>query len=143
MGEIPSGDALMVGILLDTHAIIWFFLNSSQISKKAVLPIEERVQTGAPIFLAAISLVEIIYLIEKGRIPQIALDRLEAQIISPDSPLKVIPLDIPVAQSLRKIPRKTVSDMPDRIIAATALHHSLPLVTSDSKIRLTGIETIW
>ncbi|PJB74400.1 MAG: PIN domain nuclease, partial [Armatimonadetes bacterium CG_4_9_14_3_um_filter_58_7] len=34
-------------------------------------------------------------------------------------------------------------DMPDRIIAATALHLGLSLVTRDSKIQGCGIPTIW
>ncbi|MEK7833969.1 MAG: PIN domain-containing protein [Acidobacteriota bacterium] len=48
-----------------------------------------------------------------------------------------------VADSLSQIPRTTVPDMPDRIIAATALTLGLPLVTCDHKIRaLTNIVTI-
>lgn len=43
-----------------------------------------------------------------------------------------------------EIPRATVPDMPDRIIAATALHLDLPLITSDTDIRkLTNIEVVW
>jgi PIN domain nuclease of toxin-antitoxin system len=33
--------------------------------------------------------------------------------------------------------------MPDRIIAATALHLSVPLITRDRKIHASSIETIW
>jgi len=36
-----------------------------------------------------------------------------------------------------------VPDLPDRIIAATALSHNLPLVTADHKIRASRIPTIW
>lgn len=55
----------------------------------------------------------------------------------------VVPLDSEVASSLRKIPRDAVPDMPDRIIAATALHLGLPLITRDRRIQSAGIETIW
>jgi len=49
-----------------------------------------------------------------------------------------------VASSLAKIPRLTVPELPDRIIAATALYLNLPLVTKDYKIRsLSVIQTIW
>jgi predicted nucleic acid-binding protein len=44
---------------------------------------------------------------------------------------------------LRRISRDVVPDMPDRIIAATALHLELPLVTSDRRIQQTEVETIW
>jgi predicted nucleic acid-binding protein len=33
--------------------------------------------------------------------------------------------------------------MPDRIIAATALHLDFPLVTHDQRIQTSGIKTIW
>jgi predicted nucleic acid-binding protein len=33
--------------------------------------------------------------------------------------------------------------MPDRIIAATALHLGLPLVTRDARIVASGINTVW
>lgn len=37
----------------------------------------------------------------------------------------------------------TNPDMPDRIIAGTALHLKLPLITRDHKIQLSQIDTIW
>lgn len=38
-----------------------------------------------------------------------------------------------------------VPDMPDRIIAATALHLSLsvPVISKDARIQLSGLTTIW
>ena len=48
-----------------------------------------------------------------------------------------------ISTSLRQIPRAAVPDMPDRIIAATALALELPLVTRDGKIRASNVETIW
>lgn len=40
--------------------------------------------------------------------------------------LSVAPLDSQVAEALRTVPGQLVPDMPDRIIAATGLHLSLP-----------------
>ena len=61
-----------------------------------------------------------------------------------DIGLKVVPLDLSVAKCLAKIPRLTVPEMGDRIIAATALYLDLPLVTKDHKIRnLSIIQTVW
>jgi predicted nucleic acid-binding protein len=48
-----------------------------------------------------------------------------------------------VAEAVAEVPRSAVPDMPDRIIAATALHLGLPLVSRDRLIQLSGIETIW
>ena len=53
-------------------------------------------------------------------------------------------LDTPIVQTMRRIPRETVPDMPDRIIAATALFLGLPLLTSDERIaRLGAIQCVW
>ena len=51
--------------------------------------------------------------------------------------------DLAVARSLGKVPREKVPDMPDRIIAATALSLGVPLITRDAAISASGIETIW
>ncbi len=49
-----------------------------------------------------------------------------------------------IAQTLQQIPRSTVPDMPDRIIAANPLHLNLLIVTKDRKIQaLQSIKTIW
>jgi PIN domain nuclease of toxin-antitoxin system len=85
----------------------------------------------------------VIYLVEKGRRPMAALERLMAVFENPGVALRIAPLDIDVTNFVQQIPRDTVPDMPDRIIAATALHLGLPLVTRDQRIRATGIEIIW
>jgi predicted nucleic acid-binding protein len=61
----------------------------------------------------------------------------------PESRLVVAPLDDVAATSVESIPRSAVPDMPDRIIAATALALGLPLVTRDAKISCSGLSVIW
>ena len=96
------------------------------------------------IFVSAISLVELRYLSEKGKIKPAVLPRILAEIDAPQPIISVIPLDRQVADNLAAIARTAVPDMPDRIIAATALTLSLPLITRDTKIRaLTSIVTVW
>jgi hypothetical protein len=54
------------------------------------------------------------------------------------------PLSRAIAETLHPIPRDSVPDMPDRIIAATALHLNLLLVTRDRKIQsLEKMQIIW
>lgn len=67
-----------------------------------------------------------------------------AEIDNPQPILEVIPIDRRVSDSLGQIPRLTVPDMPDRIIAATALLLNLSLVTADTKISaLSNVVTVW
>jgi PIN domain nuclease of toxin-antitoxin system len=59
------------------------------------------------------------------------------------STLEMFPVDLEVALALPRIARVDVPDMPDRIIAATALHLNVPLVSRDRQIQAAGIHTIW
>lgn len=94
--------------------------------------------------MSAITIVEITYLVEKGRLPEIALTRFIQVTSDANSGVIVMPLDSSIATALRQIPKDMVADMPDRIIAATALQLGLPLLTCDHKISaLTNIQTIW
>jgi len=97
------------------------------------------VEKGEPVYVS----VETIYLVERGRLPLEALHRLEAGLKHIASGLLVQAVDEDVAQAVHKVPRDVVPDMPDRIIAATAVHLGLPLITGDERIRSAGIKTIW
>ncbi len=48
-------------------------------------------------------------------------------------------LDTVTVRAVRQIPRAAVPDMPDRIIAATALSLRLPLIAVDERIRTAGV----
>ena len=129
--------------VLDTHAAIWYVFIRKRLSQDALRFIRHAVDSGRPTYVSAISIVETIYLIERGRIPFEALQRLDAGLKDPMSGLLVAPVDEEVAQAIHKVPRDLVPEMPDRIIAATALRLGLPLVTRDGRIASAGIKTIW
>jgi PIN domain nuclease of toxin-antitoxin system len=133
----------MSGVVADTHAAVWYLLESETLSSKALAVLDETTQEGDPVYVASISVVEVIYLVEKGRLPTVAMERLNRALIDPDAGFVLVPLDLAVAQAIQQIPRDIVPDMPDRIIAATALHLKLPLVTRDGDIQAAGIKTIW
>lgn len=89
-------------------------------------------------------MVEVGYLVEKYRLPEEAFGQLIQALSDAETGLEIAPLNLITAQNLRQIPRHLVPDMPDRIIAATALSLNLPLVTRDAQIQsLTNIQTIW
>lgn len=129
--------------VLDTHSAIWYLRPSKELSSTALQAIRRAVSSGKPIYVSAISFVETIFLVEKGRLPLEALRRLEAGLKDSASGLIVAPVDAAVAEAVYRIPRAAVPDMPDRIIAATALHLGLPLITRDQRIQAAGIKTIW
>jgi PIN domain nuclease of toxin-antitoxin system len=84
-----------------------------------------------------------VYLIEKDRIQATALDDLLLAITDPNSVLQQVPLTDRVAVSMRGIPRHEIPDLPDRIIAATARLHDVPVLSRDGRIRASIVKTIW
>ena len=98
---------------------------------------------GDPVYLSAISIVEVRYLVEKFRLAAEVLDGLLRVIEAEDGRLIVVSVDLDIARTMQRVPRDSVPDMPDRIIAATALHLDVPLVTGDARIRASQITTIW
>ncbi len=49
--------------------------------------------------------------------------------------LRCFDMTMDVARAMAKVPRNEVPDMPDRMIASTAVAHGTRLVSSDRKIR--------
>lgn len=133
-----------MAVVIDTHIIVWYILEPEKLSDIASQRLEQAVNDGESIYLSAISIVEICFLIERGRLPAIVLDRLAEAINQADSSVVLIPLDQAISLSIPQIDRATVPEMPDRIIAATALYLNLPLITRDHKIQaLQNIQTVW
>ncbi len=54
-----------------------------------------------------------------------------------------IALDLPIVRTLSRVSAAQVPDMPDRIIAATAPHLGVPLISRDRQITLSSVQTIW
>ena len=134
----------MSDCITDTHGLIWYVLNSSELSLTAKNLFIATANSGGNVFVPTISLVEITYLIEKNKFQPALLTRIISRLNNPNAELKPIELTVEIADSLSQISRQIVPDMPDRIIAATALYLNLPLVTKDHKIqKLQSIQTIW
>lgn len=83
-------------------------------------------------------------LVERDRISASVLERLQVELSAEDAGIEIVALDQSIAFAIQQIDQPTVPKMPDRIIAATAYHLNLPLVTRDHKIRqLQTSQTIW
>ena len=133
----------MVRVVADTHAVIWYLSADSRLPASARAMIDQAATAGDQVAFSAITLVEIVYLIEKGRIPPDTYNRLLAAVGSERAGLTVVPLDETVAEFLIQVSRDRVPDMPDRIIVATALRLGVPLISRDRKIQVSGVSTVW
>jgi Uncharacterized protein conserved in bacteria len=133
----------MSAIVADTHAAVWYLTNNPKLSKAAAQALDGASASGDPILIPAISLVELTYLVEKGRIPPDARTKLVELLADPGGPYELAPLDADVAAAVELIDRRVVPDLPDRVIAATALARNVALASRDEKIRLSQVQVIW
>lgn len=133
----------MGAVVADTHALIWYLFEPTQLSSVARASLLQAEANPGVIYVPAISVVEARYLVEKGTLTESIFKELVDSLLNADTAPTVVPMSLDIACALSEISKRAVPDMPDRIIAATALHLGLPLVTRDRKIQASQIETIW
>lgn len=131
-------------IVLDTHALVWWLSQPARVGRKALRALDGALSEGTPIAVSSISLWEIAMLVQRGRIEltipfDVWLSHVE------DLPfLSFVPVDNRIAVrsvQLEKFPHR---DPADRMIVATALSMSAPLVTADDRLRAyKPLKTIW
>ena len=133
----------MPDLVTDTHGLIWYLEDSPRLGPAAREAFGACDRGEVIIYVPTICLVEITYLQEKGRIPADVKARLDVELQAGTSGLVLAALTADVASAVARVPRAKVPDMPDRIIAATALHLGLPLISRDRRIQLADANTIW
>jgi len=133
---------MLVGVA-DTHIVIWYIYANPRLSVTAKAFIDTASANSDQIGVSSITLIEMVYLIEKGRIAAESFTRLATALLEPDSPFIEVPLDLRVARTLSRVAVVKVPDMPDRIITATALYLNAPVISKDGKIQLSDVTTIW
>ena len=134
----------MSAYVTDTHALLWHLSNDPALSAPAADLFRQADAGAVEIIIPSIALIEVVYLCERQRVPDDRIDRILALPSIPGSRYRMVPLDEPVVQALRRIPRDQVPDMPDRIIGATALSLGLPLIPRDSNLTSSQLLTcVW
>jgi len=88
------------------------FLNLNHLSETDYSLIDSAAASGARIYIPAVTLIEVMYLVQQGRIAANAFDVSATELGEDDPMFAVTPLDSHVANVLRSIPRNIVSDMP-------------------------------
>jgi PIN domain nuclease of toxin-antitoxin system len=133
----------MIVAVADTHAAIWYLFSDARLGKAASAFIEQASANGDHIGVSAITLAEMVYLVEKSRIPPNALHEMHGAVADPKSVLQHIPLDDAVAMKMTEVSRQDIPDLPDRVIAATAQLRGIPILSRDGRIRSSTLTTIW
>ena len=124
---------------LDTHAVLWSMAGDTRLGKSAHRLISSAHRTE--LVISDIVLLEVSYLYAKGRIED--ADGLEILLAKIAESFRVIPISPQIANLALSL------DLPhgdpfDRVIAATAKFHGIPLLTRDRAIIDSGVvEIVW
>jgi len=124
----------------DTHPFVWYLAEDTRLGPGAKEVFEQADSGKAVIIIPAIVMAESPFLAEKGRVKATAGEVLG--LVESALNYRFYPLDLSVIQigwELKKIP-----EIHDRLIAATAKHLGLELITDDNKVRQSGyVQTLW
>jgi PIN domain nuclease of toxin-antitoxin system len=134
---------LKIAAVADTHAALWFLSADSRLSPAAKRSFDEAARSGDKIAISSISLAEVVYLVEKLRLPAVAFDDLVAALADQRHVLTEVVFDGRIANAMLQVYRSEVPDLPDRIVAATAIYLGVQVISRDRKIRSSRLATIW
>jgi PIN domain nuclease of toxin-antitoxin system len=133
----------MIAAVADTHTALWHLFDDARLSASAGAVISEAANARQKIAISTISLAEVVYLIEKNRLPPSAYEELAAALADPEHVFTEAVFTTAIVQAMRQVPRAEVPDMPDRIVAATAVYFAVPVISRDRRIRAASLKTVW
>lgn len=133
----------MIAAVADTHTAIWYLFGDPRPSSAAFEFMDRSAANGMKIAVSAITLAEIVYLTEKGRVREGTLEAVLKALRRPDGALEEVPVNAAIIEQMYHVTRLEVPDLPDRIIAATALWLAVPVISRDRNIRAAHLATIW
>jgi PIN domain nuclease of toxin-antitoxin system len=133
----------MPAAVADTHTALWYLFGDPRLSATAKAFIDQAAADRQSIEISPITLAEIVYLVEKSRIPTSALEDLNAALANDNHVFKEAPFTKDVVNAMSQVSREEVPDMPDRIVAATALYLGVPVISKDRRIKASSVQSIW
>lgn len=133
----------MIAGVADTHAALWYLFADSRLSVTARIAFDTAGASRRKILLSVISLAEVVYLVEKNRLPASAYFDLKRALQDPDHVLQEAPVTAEIVDAMLGVPRTDIPDMPDRIVAATAVYFDVPVISRDGRIHASGVKTVW
>jgi len=133
----------MIVAVADTHTALWYLFGDVRLSATAAGFIEGAAKARSQVAISSISLAEVVSLVEKNRLPLIAYEELAQALADLDHVFTEAPFTVAIVEAMRRVPRAEVPDMPDRMIAATAAHFDVPVISRDRRILAASLKTIW
>lgn len=125
--------------LADTVAIIRHFANVSKIGKTAKLILQDADSGKNTILISIISIVEILYLSERNKIP-LDFEDVRRKLLPLDN-YRIVDLDFDIVETAKTV---LGLELHDRLIVATSLSLNVPILTNDQIIKDSGqVDVIW
>ncbi|MGA2538494.1 MAG: type II toxin-antitoxin system VapC family toxin [Terracidiphilus sp.] len=134
---------MTIAAVADTHTALWHLFADPRLSSNAATFIDEAAKARRKIAISTISLAELVYLVEKGRLAESAYAELTQALADPEHVFAEAIFSFAIVEALRRVPRSEVPDLPDRIVAATAIHFGVPVISRDRRILASSLKTIW
>lgn len=133
----------MISGVADTHTALWHLFDDPRLSRPAADFIDQAARARRRIAVSSVSLAEVVYLVERNRLPPSAYEDLKAALVDSDHVLKEAPFTSEIVDAMRRVPRAAVPEMPDRIVAATAVYFGVPVISRDRRIQSSMVRTVW
>jgi predicted nucleic acid-binding protein len=111
---------------------LWYLFGDDRLSADAAAFVNEAAQARQNIAVSSITLAEIVYLVEKGRLPVAVYEDIKKALADPEHVFIEAVFTSEIVDAMRRVARAEVPDMPDRMIAATALHFNVPVMRANS-----------
>ncbi len=134
----------MRNFVADTHAIIWYLSRNKRLSHK-VRAIFQKAKAGhGHVVIPSIVVVETIFLVQRERFDEEVVKTLLTLTENSGDGIYIYPLNKAVVQALDHFGPAAIPELVDRIIAATAIHLDLPLLSIDASIQASKlVKTVW
>ncbi len=129
-----------MNFITDTHALIWWFIDSPKLSQRASEIFDKCEKGENIIFIPAIVIAEALSIFDKKRI---AFDfKILFKKINESDNFVIISLDTSILQKM--VDLKDIPELHDKIIASTAKYLNLPVITKDEFLHnISYLKTIW
>ena len=126
-------------LILDTHAVIWFFLGDNRLGARARRALSDR---DDAVFISAVSAMEITTKFRLGKLPDAKglSDRL--QIMAQEQNFIELPITVPHAQLAGSLPIPH-KDPFDRLLIAQAQIERATLVSNEALFDGFGVRRLW
>jgi PIN domain nuclease of toxin-antitoxin system len=106
----------MIAAVADTHTALWHLFDDARLSAPAGAAISDAARARRKIAVSTISLAEVVYLVEKNRLPFSAYEELMQALADPEHVFTEAVLTAAVVQAMRQVPRAEVPDSRERPI---------------------------